>query len=125
MSRGNQTRAGDLTGKKKAELAAQHADEIAAKAQSTAMATAAAAAEAKEPVDLAPRQEPVEEKVVDDVVVAQDVDVKEEIVKFRVNETLEQVTIGHGNHYDFEEGREYRAPKHIYDHLEEKGLIWH
>lgn len=125
MARGNQTRAGDLTGKMKAELQQQHADEIAEKAKNTAMATASAAAETKETVDLEPRQEPVQERVVGEVAVSQDVDVREEIVKFRVNETLEQVTIGHGNHYDFEEGREYRAPKRIYDHLEEKGLIWH
>ena len=123
MARQN-TRAGDYTGTQKAALAVKHADEQKAKAQSVAMATAAAAPQNQEPVDLAPKKEPVEEKVVGEVAV-QDVEVDEEIVKFRVNETLENVTIGHGNHYDFEEGREYRAPKRIYDHLEEKGLIWH
>ena len=120
----NQTRQGDLTGKKKAELAAQHADEQSAKAKSVAMATAATKAEEQEPVDLTPQQPKVEEKTVGEVEVT-NVDVNEEIVKFRVNETLEMVTIGHGNHYNFEEGREYRAPKHIRDYLEERGFIWH
>ena len=119
-----QTRAGDLTGKKKAELAAKHAEEQAAKAKSVAMATAATQAEEQEPVDLTPEKPKVEERTVGEVEVT-DVDVNEEIVKFRVNETLEMVTIGHGNHYNFEEGREYRAPKHIRDYLEERGFIWH
>lgn len=124
MARGNSTRAGDFTGKQKADLAAKHADEQAARAQSIALATAAARVEEQEPVDLEPRKDQVVEQD-GEVEVTKDVDVNEEIVKFRVNETLEQVTIGAGRNYDFEEGREYRAPKYIYDHLEEKGLIWH
>lgn len=124
MARGNQTRAGDLTGQKKAELAAEHAAEQEAAAKSLAMATAAAAEEAKEPVDLTPRAEPTEERKVGEITVT-DVDVSEKKVTFRVRETLEMVTIGHGNYYDFEQGREYTAPKHIFDHLEEKGLVWH
>lgn len=124
MARGTQTRAGDLTGQKKAELAEKHAAEQEAKAKSVALATAEAAAEAKEPVDLTPRKEPVEEKKVGEVVVT-DVDVSEGKKTFRVRENLEMVTIGHGNYYDFEMGREYTAPQHIYDHLEEKGLVWH
>lgn len=59
------------------------------------------------------------------VAVSRQVQVKEEIVSFKVRETLEMVTIGAGNHYTFEEGKTYKYPKHIYDHLEEKGMIWH
>ena len=126
MSRQNTPggRAGDFTGRKKAELQEQHAAEQAAAAESLALATAAAKAEEQETVLLEPKQEPVHEEVVGDVAVT-DVDVNEEIVEFRVNETLESVTIGHGNNYDFVEGQKYKAPKRIYNHLEEKGLIWH
>jgi len=56
---------------------------------------------------------------------AVDVEVEEPKVVFRVNETIEGVTIGYGNNYDFIEGQRYRAPKTVYDHLEEKGLIYH
>lgn len=59
------------------------------------------------------------------VAVSRQVQVKDEIVSFKVRETLEMVTIGAGNHYTFEEGKTYKYPKHIYDHLEEKGMIWH
>ena len=126
MSRNNTPggRAGDFTGRQKAALQEQHAAEQQAAAESLALATAAAKAEEQETIELAPKQEPVQEEVVGDVAVT-DVDVNEEIVEFRVNETLESVTIGHGNNYDFVEGQKYKAPKRIYDHLEEKGLIWH
>lgn len=125
MARQTAARAGDFTGKQKAELAAKHAEEQKEKAKSVALATATADAEEKEPVDLTPVQPEVQEDVVDDVAVARDVDVKEEIKSFRVNEDLEMVTIGHGNHYNFEVGRTYRAPKSIYDYLDERGFIWH
>lgn len=121
----NTSRAGDYTGQQKAALAEQHAEEQKAKAANVSMATAQAEAEAKEPVDLTPVQPEVQEEVVDDVVVTRDVDVKEETKSFRVNEDLEMVTIGHGNHYNFERGREYRAPKSIYDYLDARGFIWH
>jgi hypothetical protein len=120
----NRGRAGDYTGRQKAELQALHADEQAAAAQQLSLATAAAAATEQETIDLAPKVDEVPQHVVGEIAVS-DVDVSEDLVKFRVNETLESVTIGHGNHYDFVEGQEYRAPKRIYDHLEEKGLIWH
>lgn len=51
--------------------------------------------------------------------------VAEKMKKFRVNTTLEKVTIGVGNHFDFVEGQKYKAPKYVYDHLNEKGYIWH
>lgn len=117
-------RAGDFTGRQKAELQEQHAAEQEAAAQSLALATASAKAQEQETIELTPKQDAVREEVVGDVAVT-DVDVNEEIVEFRVNETLESVTIGHGNHYDFEEGQKYKAPKRIYDHLDSKGLIWH
>ena len=131
----NTTRAGDYTGRKKQELAAKHAEEQRVAAANMALATAAAAVEDQEPVELKPRDmtppPPPEPVVLDDAevddfeVMVQDVEVEEKTVKFRVNETLEMVTIGYGNNYDFEEGRWYIAPKHVYDHLEERGFIWH
>jgi hypothetical protein len=46
-------------------------------------------------------------------------------VVLRVNTDLEDVTIGAGNNYTFMEGQAYRVPRHVYDHLEEKGYVWH
>jgi len=45
--------------------------------------------------------------------------------KMRVNTDLEQVTIGHGNNYDFYRGQTYTVPVEVYNHLDERGLVWH
>lgn len=117
-------RAGDYTGVQKAALAKEFAEEQAAVAEKMGLATATKAVEDQEPVDLVPNAEPVVEAFTGEIEV-RDVDLGEEIVTFRVNEDLDKVTIGQGNTYDFEEGRKYRGPRRVRDHLEEKGLIWH
>lgn len=43
----------------------------------------------------------------------------------RLNSTLEDVTIGQNTNYNFVEGRRYRVPVHVANHLEEKGYVWH
>lgn len=48
-----------------------------------------------------------------------------EKVIVRVNTDLEDVTLGYGNQVSFIEGRKYRVPRWVAQHLEEKGLIWH
>lgn len=47
------------------------------------------------------------------------------LVTIRVNEDLDNVTIGVDNHYNFQAGRQYKVPKNVADHLEEKGYVWH
>jgi hypothetical protein len=42
-----------------------------------------------------------------------------------VNTSIENMTYGHGQHYDFVEGQRYKAPKDLYDHLDGLGYIWH
>lgn len=146
-------RAGDVTGRNADTLAQQAAAQKEEAASRMSMITATARKQDDEVVDLTDEghNEPVvqpeiveqadQDKVqapearpattpgvveeVDDEVVTQDVEVQEKIVEFRVNEDLENVTIGQGTNYNFFEGKKYRAPKHIYNHLEEKGYIWH
>jgi hypothetical protein len=113
-------RAADFTGKQAEKLAAQHAEEQAARAASVAMVTAAAVKADQEPVDYSAGPTQV---VADDGETV--IEVKQSNVKIRVNTTLEQLTFGKDNHYDFEEGREYVVPQALADHLEEKGLLWH
>lgn len=43
----------------------------------------------------------------------------------RVNTDLPDVTIGKDNHYTFREGTRYRVPAFVYDHLDEKGYVYH
>lgn len=47
-----------------------------------------------------------------------------EKVIVRVNADLEEVTLGYGNTYTFQEGRRYRVPRWVAEHLEERGLTW-
>lgn len=51
--------------------------------------------------------------------------VDENTAIIRVNEDLENVTIGHGHNYDFMMGQRYRVPIHVAAHLEEKGFVYH
>lgn len=117
----SQKRPADFTGQQAEKLAAEHAAEQAARAQQVAMVTAAAVVEASEPVDYSPAPEVYAPEVEGGEAVV----VQPKTVKIRVNSTIEMLTFGHGNHYDFEEGREYVVSKDLADHLEEKGLIWH
>ena len=130
----------DVTGRKAEELAAARAEELAEKAKHIAMVTAQTAAEKDRTVDLT-GDRPVEVETEDDEprdaaadvqgvqaasqVVAKPVAVSEAYRVIRTNCDLEQVTIGHGTSWNFEQGVRYKVPKHVADHLEEKGLVWH
>ena len=142
--RGNQPRHGDFTGQQKAKLAKEHAEEVAKReGELSMMAEQEAIAAQNRVTDYTQGTTP---EVIDDpdVVAAaeaelqraalnDDVQVLDGDVETRerpdrtiiVNTDLEQVTIGAGNHYSFNEGEKYRVPAHVADHLEEKGLIWH
>jgi hypothetical protein len=111
-------RPADFTGRKTEQLAAEHADEQAAKAEQVSMVTAKAVAANREVVDYT---KAVVTKADDGTPVVVDAP----SVRVRVNSTIEMLTFGHGNNYDFEEGREYEVPKTLADHLESKGLLWH
>lgn len=120
----SQTRHGDMTGRIKADNTAEHAAELEERAATMTMATAAIAAAKDEVIDLTePRPAPEAENVGD--VELSEVTVEDDVVSFRVNTTLEQVTIGVGNHMDLVEGQQYRAPRWIYKHLDEKGVVYH
>ncbi|MFE4681526.1 hypothetical protein ACFRNJ_11910 [Streptomyces sp. NPDC056721] len=120
----NVARPGDLTGRTKAALAKEHAEDLKARENEISLMNAAAAAERDETVhEVKPRQP---ESAVDTVVeVADAIEVETPMREFRVNTSLENMTYGIGNHFDFEEGVRYKAPKALYDHLDALGYIWH
>lgn len=117
------TRPGDVTGKIKEKLEADAAAQRESRSSEIAMITAVTAAEESEVVDYS-QGPPTVQQVSDEpeVINAEDPD---KPVTITVNSDLEQVTIGHGNQYDFKAGRKYTVPRHVSDHLEEKGYIWH
>ncbi|MFF1701341.1 hypothetical protein [Streptomyces sp. NPDC058252] len=121
----NVARPGDLTGRNKAALAKEHAEELKARENEISLINAAEAEErANTVVEVKPRDlsEPPAPAPIE---VADAVEVETPMREFRVNTPIEQMTYGHGQHYDFEEGIKYRAPKALYDHLDSLGYIWH
>jgi len=77
-----------------------------------------------------PEAEKVRRKVGAEPTVAGPIDYGVQVVEsptttIRVNADLEQVTIGLGNTFTFEEGKQYRVPQFVADHLEERGYVWH
>lgn len=110
----------DLTGSIKARLEEERKDEQQRRAEEiTLIAQAKADEEATTVVDVTKHSEaPV---VVDEVEV---VESEDDGVVIRVNEDLQEVTIGDST-YNFLAGRKYKVPRNVAFHLEEKGRIWH
>lgn len=110
----------DFTGRQRQQLQAKHAEEIKAREGEIAMVTAAAATLDDVVIDVV-RDEPVQELAPSGEVVY----VEPMAKTIRVNSTIENMTFGVGNNYNFEEGKQYRVPAAVADHLEELGYVWH
>lgn len=121
----NVARPGDLTGRTKEALAKQNAEAVAARASEMSMISAAAEAERDDTVHEVMPKEMAPPPAPEPIEVSDVVEVETPMREFRVNTTLENVTFGAGNHFDFEEGIRYRAPKALYDHLDSLGYVWH
>lgn len=102
--------AGDFTGRQAEKLAEQKQAELAERAGSISTINPI-------PEVISTIQEPER--------VESPVRVKTATVRFKVNTDLDDVTIGQGNIFTFKRGETYTASRHVYDHLEEKGLIYH
>ncbi|WP_274916888.1 hypothetical protein [Streptomyces sp. WZ-12] len=58
------------------------------------------------------------------VVETQPVEVGDPVREMMVVEDIKDVTIGYRQTFDFEAGRKYRVPAHVYKHLAEKKYVW-
>jgi hypothetical protein len=121
----NVARPGDLTGRNKAALAKEHAEELKAREHEISLINAQAAAERDDTVHEVVPRDLSAPPVPAPIEVSEAVEVETPMREFRVNTSLENMTFGHGNHFDFEEGVRYKAPKALYDHLDGLGYIWH
>lgn len=100
----------DVTGRKAAIMAEAHAEELKARAKQMSTVTAA--------VDVEPDADGPEISV-------GDVEVGTPTKKLRVNTDVEDLTFGAGTNYSFYRGQTYSVPAALWEHLEEKGLVWH
>lgn len=104
----------DVTGARAAQLADQHAPELAQRAGQLTTLTAPSAAQYDEyDYDAGPQ------------VTVGEVSVDVPMRKMRVNDDVEQMTFGYGTSYDFQRGITYTVPVALYNHLEEIGLVYH
>lgn len=121
---GAKPRPTDFTGRERARLA-EDAAKTKAEANKEAAAAAAAEAERKasEVVEVTGPNTytPV---VLDDVEAVDVVRTEEEFEVVTVLDDIQQMTYGVGNNYDFERGRKYKIPRHLADHLREKGYVY-
>lgn len=111
----------DLTGRKKAQLEAELAEQRKEAAQRMSMVTAQAEKAKDDEIDLTGQRTPEVYESED----GEPVSVAKPTRKMRVNTTLENVTIGHGTNYNFEVGQVYKVESDVYDYLDDLGFVWH
>jgi hypothetical protein len=120
---GARTKATDYTGREREKLQKEHAEEMKLRAEEMSMATAAKVSEVSNSItDLT---EAYSAPVILDSIEEVEVSVNETSVVIRVNEDIDDMTLGVGATYTFKAGQKYKVKKEVADHLEEKGYIWH
>ena len=113
-------RPADYTGRQREKLAREHQEVVRAREDQIAMAQQAQA-ELDDSVHDVVGQQPATELNEDGEVIYVEAPAR----TIRVNSTIENMTFGAGNNYTFEEGKQYRVPALLADHLEELGYVWH
>lgn len=115
-------RAGDLTGLETERLVKENQAVLKERAQEISMMAEVEAEQNARPVDYS--QGPHTETAAAALEVAEEVQLEEPTKTIIPITTLEQMTFGAGNHYNFEEGRKYVVPVELARHLASKGLLW-
>lgn len=124
---------GDYTGKQKAALAQQFAEQQTLAAQSKTLVTQVVQEGQNEVINLfcekdyenLERKAPVAADGELEVTEVDVVDPRFQAVRFRASEDLSDVTVGQGREFSLKAGRTYEAPKWVVQHLDDKGLVWH
>lgn len=139
--------AGNYTGKQKKKLEAKAREEQTLRANELSMVTAEAEQEKKDavvdytkkggvkeveitteageqhPTDEAGDESTAEQQPASDVEEVAPIEVGKSKIRVRARADLDQVTVGKGNHYDFEAGRQYFVPPNVARHLGERELV--
>lgn len=116
-------KAQDFTGRQKAALEKEHAEELAKRSEEMSVAAQVEAAQIEsEVIDVT--ETPAAPTVIVDSVEEIGVTLADETVIIRVNEDIMDMTYGAGNLYTFLQGRKYKVSKDLAGWLEEKGYLW-
>lgn len=116
-------KAQDFTGRQKAKLEKEHADELAKRSEEMAVA-AQVEAERKENEVIDVTERPEAHTIIVDSVEEVGVELADDTVIIRVNEDVIEMTFGVGNTYTFYAGQKYKVSKELAAWLEEKGYLW-
>lgn len=116
-------KAQDFTGRQKAALEKEHAEELAKRSEEMSVAAQVEAAQIEsEVIDVT--ETPAAPTVIVDSVEEIGVTLADETIIIRVNEDIMDMTYGAGNMYTFLQGRKYKVSKDLASWLEEKGYLW-
>ena len=116
-------KAQDFTGRQKAKLEKEHAEEVAKRSEEMAVAAQVEAQRNEtEVIDVTER--PENPTVIVDSVEEVGVELADETQIIRVNEDIVEMTFGAGNNYTFYQGKKYKVKKDLAAWLEEKGYLW-
>jgi hypothetical protein len=115
-------RAGDLTGIETERLQKENQAELKRRAQEISMMAEVENEINDVPVDYS--NGPITSVMKDELDVDKEIELEAPTRTIIPLITLDQVTFGAGNHYNFEEGRKYVVPVELARHLSSKGLLW-
>lgn len=110
----------DVTGRIREQQLEANAEAVQARAAEMSMASATAQVKLETEVIDATKPD-VQTVIVDEAITLGDS--AEDTVEIRVIETIENMTLGAGNNYNFKAGQKYRVTKHVAQHLKEKGYL--
>lgn len=117
------TKPQDYTGRQKAKLEKEHAEELAKRSQEMAVAAQVEAERIQtEVIDVT--EKPEAPTVIVDSVEEVGVVLADDTQIIRVNEDIIDMTFGAGNLYTFEQGKKYKVSRELASWLEEKGYLW-
>ena len=116
-------KAQDFTGRQKAKLEQEHAEELAKRSEEMAVAAQVEASRKEnEVIDVTER--PEVPTIIVDSVEEVGVTLADDTQIIRVNEDIIEMTYGVGNTYTFLTGQKYKVSKELAGWLEEKGYLW-
>jgi dihydroxyacetone kinase-like predicted kinase len=109
----------DVTGRMREQQLEENLEAMQERAAEMSMASATAAVRLETEVIDATR--PDRQTVIVDEVIT--VGESNDSVEIRVIETIENMTLGAGNNYNFKAGQKYKVTKQVAQHLKEKGYL--
>ena len=109
----------DVTGRMREQQLEENLEAMQERAAEMSMASATAAVRLEtEVIDATlPDRQTV---IVDEVITVGE---SNDSVEIRVIETIENMTLGAGNNYNFKAGQKYKVTKQVAQHLKEKGYL--